>query len=103
VERANLAPGAIARGFVPSLRDDVAFVPVADEGVIYVEEHGALHRLDRVGAVVCSRFDGRSDLADIALELATAFAEDPVKVEADVVAFVRELGELGLLSGVRQR
>jgi hypothetical protein len=94
-------PDTIDASFVPRLRDEVAFVPVADEAMLYVEETGLLHQLDPIGAAIYRVFDGRTTIADSATELAHAFGAPRQTVEADVVSFARELGRLGLLEGVQ--
>jgi hypothetical protein len=92
--------GQIDSSFVPRLRDEVAFVPVAKEAMLYVESSGLLHQLDPSGAAVCRVFDGRATVAAAADELANAFGVPRDTVEADVLVFARELGALGLLEGV---
>jgi hypothetical protein len=95
-------PDTLDGWFVPRLRDEVAFVRVENEGLLYVEESGLLHRLDRIGTIVCERFDGRASIAAVAEELAEAFRDDRGVVETHVVTFVRQLGRLGLLDGVAE-
>jgi hypothetical protein len=91
---------AIGASFVPRLRDAVAFIPVEDEALLYLEDIGLLHQLDRIGAVVCRCFDGETSIAAAADGLAEDFGADRSVIEADVIGFARQLGDLGLLDGV---
>jgi hypothetical protein len=93
-------PDAIDAGFSPRLREGVAFVPIGDRAVLYVEADGLLHRLDAIGATVCELLEGSASIAAIAGELAAAFDRDRSVVERDVVSFVRALAAIGLIDGV---
>jgi len=86
--------------FVPRFRDEVAFVPVADEALLYVEATGELHQLDAIGAVTCRVFDGTTSIEAAATQLADAFGAPRQQVEADVLAFAERLGGYGLLEGI---
>jgi hypothetical protein len=90
----------IDASYAPRLRDEVAFIPVEDEALLYLEDIGLLHQLDRIGAVVCRYFDGATPIATAAHELADAFGADAAVIETDVVGFARQLGDLGLLDGI---
>jgi hypothetical protein len=96
----TVGSATIGASFVPRLRDEVAFIPVEDEALLYLEDVGLLHQLDRIGAIVCRCFDGETAIASMAGELAAAFETDRDVVEADVIGFARQLGDLGLLDGV---
>lgn len=87
-------------GFVPRFRDEVAFVPVKDEALLYVEATGELHQLDAIGAITCQVFDGTTSIAAAASQLADAFGAPRQQVEADVLAFAERLGGYGLLEGL---
>jgi hypothetical protein len=90
----------IGPGFVPRFHDGVAFVPVGDEGLLYVEATGELHQLDAIGTVICQVFDGATSIALAATELAHAFDTPRDQVESDVLAFAARLGGYGLLEGL---
>jgi hypothetical protein len=90
----------IDASYAPRLREEVAFIPVEDEALLYLEDVGLLHQLDQIGAVVCRYFDGSTPIATTAHELADAFGTDAAVIETDVVGFARQLGDLGLLDGV---
>ena len=96
----GITPEEIDTAFRPKFRNEVAVVPVEDEAVLYEEDHGALHQLDRIATIVCSYFDGRTALADAIEELSGAFGAPAEVIEADVLALARELGAKGLLVGV---
>jgi hypothetical protein len=96
----SLPPHDIDTSFVPRFRDAVATVPVAEEAVLYEGDTGDLHRLDAVGSVVCSLFDGRTSIATAVDELVAAFGAPRDTIQTDVVSLVRELGSKGLLVGV---
>jgi hypothetical protein len=97
-EPATIAP--LEPAFVPRFRDEVAFVPVKDEGLLYVERTGSLHQLDAIGAVICRVFDGETSIEVAADHLAEAFGAPREQVAADVLAFASRLGGFGLLEGV---
>ncbi|MCC5947005.1 MAG: PqqD family protein [Nitriliruptoraceae bacterium] len=84
----------------PRLRDGVAFVPVADEGVLYEEHAGTMHQLNAPASLVCARLDGAASLQDIAGDIAREVGEDPDRIARDVRVLVRELGARGVLDGV---
>ncbi len=86
--------------FVPRFRTEVAFVPVADEALLYVEATGELHQLDAIGAVTCRVFDGTTSIEVAATQLADAFGAPRQQVAADVLAFAERLGGYGLLEGL---
>jgi hypothetical protein len=86
--------------FVPRFRDEVAFVPVKDEALLYVEATGELHQLDAIGAITCQVFDGTTSIEAAADQLADAFGAPRQQVEADVLAFAERLGGYGLLEGI---
>ena len=86
--------------FVPRFRDEVAFVPVADEALLYVEATGELHQLDAIGALTCQVFDGTTSIEAAAAQLADAFGAPRQQVQADVLAFAERLGGYRLLESV---
>jgi hypothetical protein len=86
---------------VPRLRAEVALILVDDEAVLFEEDTGGLHRVDAIGALVLSYFDEDSTLASIANELAKVFDAENHIVEEDLIRMSRQLGQKGLLEGVR--
>ena len=59
--------------FVPRFRAGVAFVPVKDEALLYIEDTGELHQIDAIGAIICRVFDGHTSIEVAATELADGF------------------------------
>ena len=86
--------------FVPRFRAEVAFVPVKDEALLYIEDTGELHQIDAIGAIICRVFDGHTSIEVAATGLADAFDAPREQVEADVLAFAERLGGYGLLEGI---
>lgn len=91
---------SIDPSFVPRFRAEVAFVPVEDEALLYVEATGELHQLDAIGAVTCRVFDGTTSIEAAATQLSEAFGAPRQQVETDVLAFAERLGRFGLLDGI---
>jgi hypothetical protein len=96
-----LDPAAISGSFVPKLREGVELVALADEAVLFEPDSGQLHQLDQIATLVCSCFDGESSITALVDDLAAGFAADREVIEEDVLALMRRLGELGLLTGVQ--
>jgi len=94
------AVSAIDPSFVPRFRDEVAFVPVKDEALLYVERTGQLHQLDPIGTVICQVFDGDTSVDAAADTLADVFQAPSEQVAVDVLEFARRLGGYGLLDGI---
>jgi hypothetical protein len=87
----------------PNLRDGVVMVPVGDESVLYDEDTGSMHQLDRIASLVCSLFDGEGTIDDLAGILAEGFETEFTIVRDDILHLVQDLGRLGLLQQDRQR
>lgn len=85
--------------FVPRRREHVITAELDGEAVLFNEDTGRIHALDRIAALVWSCLNGATVRA-IAAELAGAFEVDWVVVEADVLALVRRLCAEGLIAGV---
>jgi PqqD family protein of HPr-rel-A system len=67
------------------------------ELLVYEEQSGAIHTLNPTASVVWSCIDGRATVDDIVAELAVAYGADPRTVEADLLALLGQLRDLGLL------
>lgn len=100
-ESAGRAPGftsaEIDETFVPQIAPGLESVRVGDELVVLDNRHLA-QVLSPLGAAIWSRLDGTISLGEIAWRLTDEGAAGAVADE--VVAFVRQLGSLGLLAGV---
>lgn len=97
-----IPPEAVGSDFVPALADDVTFVLVEDEAVVYAESSGTLHLLNPVAALVCQLFGGRATIAELTDDLTDAFQAPRREIESDVLALVADLGRRGLISGVER-
>lgn len=86
--------------FVPRRRAHVSTAELDGEAVLYNEDTGRIHSLDRIATLVWACFDGAASVRAIAHELAGAFEVDLVVVETDVLTLVRRLGAEGLVAGV---
>lgn len=69
------------------------------ERVLYQTETGRVQRLDAVGSIVWTLFDGTATVAELAADLADGFGADPEIVLRDVVALVQALLADNMLVG----
>jgi hypothetical protein len=83
---------------VPTRRAGVSTVPLDDNVALYDDVGQLLILLNRSAAAVWERCDGVATLGEVVDSLARAHAEALGTVHDDVVATVRKLWELGLLS-----
>jgi Coenzyme PQQ synthesis protein D (PqqD) len=83
---------------VPARRAAVSTVPLDDNVALYDDVGQLLILLNRTAAAVWERCDGVATLGDVVDSLARAHAETLGTVHDDVVATVRKLCDLGLLS-----
>jgi hypothetical protein len=95
-------PYAVPAGlmYAPEFRHSLILVPVGDEGILFDEKTGDMHRLDRIAQAVCSLFDGQRPLGEIVSEMVRAFGAETAVVERDLLEMVRNLGASGLLKGI---
>lgn len=96
----GVEPDDIGPDYVPALDPRIVTIPVGDEAVLYEDDTGALHQLDRVATLVHAFFDGGTPIADIVDELAPIFSVERERIEADVTAMVRHFARAGLLRGM---
>lgn len=94
--------GADGIGLDTSVRHSSAVVSVELDGetVLYHEEFGTLHALNRTASVVWEQLDGSATVGEVARLLAAAADADAGTVESDVLDVVQQMGRLGLLHGV---
>jgi peroxiredoxin len=90
----------IGPDFVPRPRDSVTSREMGGETVLLDGVSGAVYRLDAVGSVVWSTFDGSAELGVLVKELADAFAADAEVVGRDVLDLTRTLAHIGLLADI---
>jgi hypothetical protein len=98
----ELPAEAITADSVLSARPDVAQEEVDGEVVLYDDVAGVMHRLNPTASVLWACLDGTGTLSEIAVDLSRAYRADPDVVLADVVAMTRDLGDKGLLVGIRR-
>jgi thiol-disulfide isomerase/thioredoxin len=96
-----MPPRDIDASFVAEPVAGLAFVAVGDE-LVLLDGWDVATRLSATGAMIWSSLDGRTKLADVAANLAAEGAVDEDVVTADVLHFVRELGQRGLLADVAE-
>jgi hypothetical protein len=89
--------------FVPERRSAVHVVEIDSEAVLLDEEDGRLHLLNTTGALLWSRFDGATALAEIVDDLSEAFGVPRDRVATDSLAMVERLVAEGLLADGRVR
>jgi hypothetical protein len=98
----ELPSESITGVFIPSTRPDVAHVEVDGEVVLYDDVAKVMHRLNPTASVLWNCMDGSGTLIEIAGDLADAYRADAGAVLDDVVAVTRDLGDKGLLVGIRR-
>jgi hypothetical protein len=81
----------------PRSRDDLAVVELDGEAVIYDESNGSLHHLNPTATIVFSLCDGTATIAELASEIADAFAKPENEVESQVRRLVRSFRTQSLL------
>ena len=101
VEQQDAATCVVADDVVPRRGDQAAFVELDGETVVYDEEQGTLHLLDRIATIVWACCDGTGTVAEIVDDLADAFGAERERVDADVRALLGKLTAEGLLVDVR--
>ena len=99
-EGADLPAGSIGADFVASQRSEATSIEIDGEAVIYNASMEMTHILNPTAAIVWGLIDGRTEIGDIAAELAEAFSAPEDRVLSDVLELVREFGRKGLLENV---
>jgi coenzyme PQQ biosynthesis protein PqqD len=82
---------------VPALRRGIRrhFDATRAQNVLQCPERVIL--LDEIGNAIVELCDGQRSITAISLVLAERYAEDAAQVEADVIGFVQELADKGLV------
>jgi hypothetical protein len=81
---------------------DVVFRDIAGEHLLVPVRTGLAHidylyTTDEVGSFILSLLDGRRDVADVARRVSAEFEVDEERARADVVAYLSDLREVGLV------
>ncbi len=84
--------------FVPVPGTSVSETEIDGELVLLNTSTGALHVLNPVAAAIWSELDGARPVEQIVAELSEAAGADRARVRQDVIRYLDELGEKGLLS-----
>jgi hypothetical protein len=99
-ERDEIPASEVGLDLAPRLRTGIGSAFLDDEAVLLDPATGASHVLDQNAALVTRFLDGESTLGEIAFDIADVLGIERERVESDVVALARTLGEQGLLDGV---
>ena len=86
--------------FVPRPVASVASRDIDGELVLLDAERGSIHRLDPIGSVVWSCFDGDVALGELVTDLAEAYNAPAEVVGDDVITLTKTLAQRGLLDGI---
>jgi len=82
----------------PRTRDDLTFVEIDGEAVVYDEVDDRLHYLNPTATLVFQLFDGSATIPELSQELAAASGLPEAQVERDVRTLNRQFRTNGLLS-----
>jgi PqqD family protein of HPr-rel-A system len=84
---------------MPHIGDEIEYVVVDGEAVIYDAARAELHRLNATATRIWEHCDGRTSVDVLTDELAHDAGVDRAIVAVDVRAYVAELEARGLVSG----
>lgn len=90
----------IAANYAPDAVDGATILSVAGTSYLLHAPTRAVHRLNDSGQLIWQLFDGTATIEDLAADVADVFGASQPAISGDLVAFVRSLGEGGLLKGV---
>ncbi|MGZ8579384.1 MAG: PqqD family protein [Actinomycetota bacterium] len=91
-------PRSVDVDLLPQIPENVAWVEVDGEGVLYDELRQRVHVLSPTATLVWSGIDGRTSLERIAMDLSESFGTDLEVVRSDVLELARDLLERGLIT-----
>ncbi len=77
--------------------ESLAPAPMGDELAMLDLDTGKYFVIDRLGAVIWERLEATVRVADLLAELKVAYDVTPQRCEADVIAFLRQLHDKGLV------
>jgi PqqD family protein of HPr-rel-A system len=81
----------------PRIREDLAFVELDGEMVVYDERGGNLHHLNPTASIVFQCCDGTATIREFSTDIAEAFKLVPDDVERQVRGLLREFRKADLL------
>ena len=99
-EPSGIPADQITLDFRAQLAPAVGTAVLDDEAILLDPATGTSHLLDGPATLIMQCLDGASPLDEIAADIAEGLNLDRPTIEADVLALVRTLGELGLVDGV---
>jgi len=82
---------------VVRLRDDVRWRMVGDEPVVVRLDSAEVLVLNEVGGLIIGLLDGTRSLADVVTAVQDEFEVEPEQAEQDVLAYIAELLEAGVV------
>jgi pyrroloquinoline quinone biosynthesis protein D len=90
--------GAVTAQSVPTLRRGIRrhYDTVRAQNVLLCPERVIL--LDDIANAIAELCDAERSVAEISRILAERYSEDPARVEADVISFIEELADKGLVT-----
>ena len=83
---------------IPTHAADVVSRLIDGEAVLVHPGQGVVRVLNQVGATLWEQIDGARSAADLAAALVAEYDVDPARAQADVLAFLADLAERGVLS-----
>jgi PqqD family protein of HPr-rel-A system len=81
----------------PKVRSDLTVVEMEGEAVIYDEQSGQIHYLNRTATIVFNLCDGTSTVQEFAADIADAFSLSREEVERQVRTLIRNFRKAGFL------
>ncbi len=87
----------LSAGTVLRRRGDVRYRRVDSEAVVLVQDSAEVVGLNRVGAAILEAVDGTRTVAEVRDILCERFEAPPERLEADALAFLGQLVEMGVL------
>ena len=82
----------------PRVRDDLTFVEIDGEAVVYDEVDDRLHYLNQTATLVFKLFDGSTTITELSGEIAAASGLPVTQVERDVRTLNRQFRRSGLMT-----
>jgi hypothetical protein len=89
--------------FVPAQSPHTFVVELDGEAVVLDEDANRIHLLNHTATLIWNCLDGDIDVRGLAMEIGEVLGLPFEQVLADTLAVVRDLGDEGLLDGVRPR
>lgn len=99
---------SISLDYVFSRNENIVFRKIEDEYVLVPmltssDEVEHIYNLNRVGAAVWERIDGKRSVREIVDELAKVYDEARGQIETDVLAFVDDIYQAKIIRALHER